>query len=68
MVPRAGVEPARPFGQRILSPLCGCLHHSARLLATDIDKEIRRKIHFFLQLGLNAERKLVRGDVLVGLV
>ena len=23
MVPRAGVEPARPFGQRILSPLRG---------------------------------------------
>ena len=25
MVPRAGVEPARPFGQRILSPVIGPL-------------------------------------------
>ena len=25
MVPRAGVEPARPYGQRILSPLKGAL-------------------------------------------
>ena len=25
MVPRAGVEPARPFGQRILSPAFGTL-------------------------------------------
>lgn len=25
MVPRAGVEPARPFGQRILSPFEGAL-------------------------------------------
>ena len=25
MVPRAGVEPARPFGQRILSPVEGIL-------------------------------------------
>ena len=25
MVPRAGVEPARPFGQRILSPVTAAL-------------------------------------------
>ena len=25
MVPRAGVEPARPFGQRILSPVSAAL-------------------------------------------
>jgi hypothetical protein len=30
VVPRAGVEPARPFGQRILSPFTGSLPRSAR--------------------------------------
>ena len=28
VVPRAGVEPARPFGQRILSPQQGTQHNS----------------------------------------
>ena len=27
MVPRAGLEPARPFGLGILSPLCLPFHH-----------------------------------------
>jgi hypothetical protein len=27
LVPRAGVEPARPYGQRILSPLRGYSQH-----------------------------------------
>lgn len=27
VVPRAGVEPARPFGQGILSPVCLPFHH-----------------------------------------
>ena len=39
MVPRAGVEPARPYGQRILSPFRGCLPHSAtryQVVFTDV--------------------------------
>ena len=33
MVPRAGVEPARPFGQRILSPQRLPFRHPGTLLA-----------------------------------
>jgi hypothetical protein len=33
MVPGEGVEPSRPFGQRILSPLCLPFHHPGISLA-----------------------------------
>ena len=36
MVPRAGVEPARPFGQRILSPQRLPFRHPGMLSATAI--------------------------------
>jgi hypothetical protein len=35
MVPRAGVEPARPFGQRILSPQRLPFRHPGMLSATE---------------------------------
>ena len=36
MVPRAGVEPARPFGQRILSPQRLPFRHPGMLSVTPI--------------------------------
>ena len=39
MVPRVGVEPTRPHGQRILSPFRGCLQHSTtcyQVVFTDV--------------------------------
>jgi hypothetical protein len=39
LVPRAGVEPARPYGQRILSPLRGYSQHSTtryQVVFTDV--------------------------------
>ncbi len=53
MVPRAGVEPARPYGQRILSPLRGCLPHATmyyQVVFTDVSVV---KAHYVL-LGIGS--------------
>ena len=52
LVPRAGVEPARPCGQRILSPIWGLLPHSAmRYQAVFTDVSAVKGIYVWLGTG-----------------
>ena len=43
MVPRAGVEPARPFGQRILSPLTALLTTFCYMIPGSIYRRFSRQ-------------------------
>jgi hypothetical protein len=52
LVPRAGVEPARPYGQRILSPLLGDLPHSTtRYQAVFTDVSAVKASHVWLGIS-----------------
>ena len=52
LVPRVGVEPARPFGQRILSPFRGYLHHSTtRYQAVFTDVSVVKARYVWLGIG-----------------
>ena len=45
-IPRAGVEPARPCGLGILSPLCLPFHHPGRVNIIQSNKNIRLTSNF----------------------
>ena len=53
MVPRAGLEPARPFGLGILSPLCLPFHHRGNYVFAGVLKVPQRFRRAWIHFGLH---------------